>query len=93
VSQPQEEDLPQRLRDLERSRRRWKGLALGLLAFLAVLLGAGAGFSLVLTVRLRAERDRAVEAEMAAREHLRQAEAERDQAGRVHQQAGKGKGP
>src|SRR3954467_2505335 len=69
MSQPQEEDLPQRIRDLERARRRWKGLALGLLALLAVFLVVGAGLGLV-------QRDRAVEAERAAREHLRQAEAE-----------------
>jgi hypothetical protein len=89
MSQPQEEDLPQRIRDLERSCRRWRGLALGLLALMVVFIIAGAGLGLVQTARVGAER--------AAREHLRQAEAEQDRAGRVRQQAvegtGKGKGP
>src|SRR5947208_17028659 len=80
VPQPQEEDLSQRIQDLERSRRRWKSLTLSLLALVAVFLVAGVGLGLVQAARVRAERDRAVEAEMLAREKMRQAEVERDRA-------------
>src|SRR3712207_1170923 len=92
MSQPQPEDLSRRIRDLERSCRRWKGLALGLLACLAVLLAAGAGLGVMQTARPRAERDRAAQAEMVAREQMRQAQAERDRAEQLRREAGEGPG-
>src|SRR5262245_43351645 len=75
--------------DLRRSIRRWKALALTLLAGLGLVVVFGTWTTTVLTLRARQQAEAARQAEMEARE---QAEQARDEADAARRDAGRANG-
>src|SRR5438046_6520155 len=100
MSDPQHDDLLERIHDLERANHRWKRVALGAIAALALVLLLAGGLTLVLFLQAAAERDRAVqarqqelrardEAEVARLEAVRQRDAAVQQARAAREAAAK----
>lgn len=84
MSEPQRDDLLQRLRSLERSHRVWKTLAIVSTATLALLLFLGIALSVVPQQRARAAQEQAARA-------MQQIEAQRDHAEQLRRDAEKAK--
>jgi len=74
MSDLQMNELLSRVEKLEKSKRFWKRLALAQLAGVVLLLAVLIGSSLYMTVLARQQRDQALQAQMVAEEHFRQAD-------------------
>jgi hypothetical protein len=73
MSEPKLEDLVVRVQQLERSNRLWKSVALGVAAFLLLVVGGLVVLQRQAMQAARVEADRAREAEMWAREAAQKA--------------------